>query len=168
MLAYDIYQRGMSLQNQRGGHASAFFKGTHQCAHKATPFDGNAFDAFTVNFDLSEPCSPSPWGMPAFELVDYENPGAFFLDYKNFNTVATSDFTAEGTDAYINLRDIASHIRYLFHAFPSLENNAENFDTCPESLDRDTLTSFHERRYLKESHTFIWKVNSFEKDTVDR
>ena len=34
VFAYDNYQRGMKLQHQRGAHSSAFFKGTHQCAHK--------------------------------------------------------------------------------------------------------------------------------------
>ena len=38
IFAFNNYQRGLHLQHQRGEHTSAFFKGTHQCAHKVFPF----------------------------------------------------------------------------------------------------------------------------------
>ena len=50
VITYDNFQRGLALQHQKGKHSSALFKGTHECAHKVTPFDDTAFDDLFVNF----------------------------------------------------------------------------------------------------------------------
>ena len=69
-LCYDNFQRGVSLKNQRGEHSSAFFKGTHQCAHNIVEFDDDTFDGIYPEFTQIDQAIPSPWGMPAFETFD--------------------------------------------------------------------------------------------------
>merc|ERR1739845_177230 len=86
ILTYDNFQRGVTLQHQRGKHASAFFKGTHQCAHKVVEYEDTTFDLFNVNFTQLDQDIPSPDGMPAFELADLEQPASFFLEFTDFDS----------------------------------------------------------------------------------
>ena len=89
VFAYDNYQRGMTLQEQRGKHSSAFFKGTHQCAHKVYPFADCTFDEFHAYFSQHDQDIPSPWGMHAFEIVEDDNFAEFLVTYNDFDTLAT-------------------------------------------------------------------------------
>ena len=122
ILAYDNYQRGLSLPNQRGKHSSAFFKGTHQCAHKVIPFTDCTFDEMHASFTLHDQDIPSPWGMPAFELADLENPSDFFVQYENFNTVVTPDFSGERVRGKQlekeSIHIVFVHSFYTKHSFP--------------------------------------------------
>ena len=93
MLAYDNYQRGLTLQHQQGKHSSAYFKGTHQCAHKVIPFKDTRWDCLFVDFSQLDQDIPSPVGMPAFELVNLENPARFFLNFDLFESCTLPDFT---------------------------------------------------------------------------
>ena len=38
---------------------------------------------------------PSPWGMPAFEVVDMEKQADFFAEYMEFESVVTPDFSGK-------------------------------------------------------------------------
>ena len=87
IFTYDDYQRGMGLQHQQGEHSSAFFKGTHQCCHQVRYFDDNTCDAMFVEFTQYSQVIPSPWGMPAFELIDMADPSDFLVDYGTFESV---------------------------------------------------------------------------------
>ena len=77
IICYDNFQRGVTMQDQRGRHSSAFFKGTHQCAHKVKPFNDIAFDSHYVPVTYVNQQIPSPWGMPAYEEWD-ENDSSDF------------------------------------------------------------------------------------------
>ena len=81
IFCYDNCQRGSKLLHQRGEHSSAFFKGTHQCCHKAIIFLNKAFDAIFSIFTQHDQAIPSPWGMPVFEVVDFENTSNFIMEY---------------------------------------------------------------------------------------
>ena len=83
------------MQHQRGKHASAFFKGSHQCAHKVVEYEDTTFDLFNVNFIQLDQDIPSPDGMPAFELADLEQPASFFLEFKDFISCTLTDFTGD-------------------------------------------------------------------------
>ena len=109
IFAYDNYQRGLGLQYRRGEHSTAFFKGTHQCCHKVQYFDDESFDAYYVNFTQQDQAVPSPWGMPAFEMVDIATPSSFLLDHSTFESITTPDFTGARVNSYIELRDICCH-----------------------------------------------------------
>ena len=111
---------------------------------------------------------PSPWGMPAFELLDLSCPASFFIDYENFNTITTPDFNGERVEAYVKLKDIASHTRYLVRAFPAARNDEEYFDQCPSSFNRDALKRFQTRCHSSEATKFMKYVNKFEELTVNR
>ena len=104
IFAYDNYQRGLSLQHQRGEHSTAFFKGTHQCCHKVRCFEDVSFDAMFVDFTQDHAQAiPSPWGMPAFEMIDLSEPSAFLVDYKSIKSITTPDFTGARVNSYIEL-----------------------------------------------------------------
>ena len=85
VLCYDNYQKGVTLQHQRGKHSSAFFKGTHQCGHKVEEYDNVTFDVFKASFTQLDQDIPSPDGMPTFELADLENPASFFWTTQSLN-----------------------------------------------------------------------------------
>ena len=70
----------MKLQHQRGSHSSAFFKGTHQCAHKVNIFDNTSFDSDFVDFKMFDQPIPSPWGMPVMEFFDFNDQSTYFLE----------------------------------------------------------------------------------------
>ena len=101
IFTYDNYQRGLLIKHQRGSHSSAFFKGTHQVTHKAFPFEDCTFDKMHVIFTQHQQAIPSPWGMPGFELVNILHPAEIFINYDNFETITTPDFTDERVDSYI-------------------------------------------------------------------
>ena len=58
--AYDNYQKGLTLQHQRSQHSSAFFKGTHECAHKVVEYSDTSFDDFYPEFTQHNQDIPSP------------------------------------------------------------------------------------------------------------
>ena len=139
VLTYDNYQRGLTLQHQRGEHSSAFFKGTHQCAHQMTSFGDLTFNEFFADFTQIDQTVPSTLGMPAFEIVDRSHLSSFFLDYHDFQTVTLPDFTGVRVSAYHEIKDIAVHVKHLARAFPSPSENDTYFDQCPAEFDRTKL-----------------------------
>ena len=96
IICYDNYQRGIKLQNQPGMHSSSFFKGTYQCGHQVTIFDDSTFDVFHVDFTQYDQAIPSPWGMPVFEFLDFDDFADFYVNYKDFHSggqlVGTKEF----------------------------------------------------------------------------
>ena len=119
IVAYDNYQRGFKLQHQRGQHSSAFFKGTHQCAHQVILSEDTTFNAMYVDFTQYNQAIPSPGGMPVFEFVDFEDPASFFLNYAEYDTVTTPDFSGDRVSSYLQLKNFASHLQYFKRAFPT-------------------------------------------------
>ena len=103
----------MTLQEQRGKHSSAFFKGTHQCGHKVFPFEDSTFDEFHAYFTQHDQDIPSPWGMPAFEIVETDKLAGFFVNYDEFETITVPDFTGERVSAYLNMKQRASSLTRL-------------------------------------------------------
>ena len=152
MLAYDNYQKAVLLQHQRGRHSSAFFKGTHQCAHEVVPFDDSTFDKFHVEFTQHDQNIPSPWGMPAFEIVDLANPASFFVNYDEFETVTLPDFTGDRVRSYMDLKETSSYARSLANAFLDPKCKPEDFDAhayyaqCPPEFDRNKLRAFSDQK----------------------
>ena len=139
IFAYDNYQRGMKLQHQRGSHSSAFFKGTHQCAHKVNVFEDTSFDQEFAEFKMFDQPIPSPWGMPVFEFVEDDKIAQFFLDYNDFESDTTPDFTGKRVEAYLKLKDISRRVQLLKKGFVPSSTNVDYFDQCPESFDKDKL-----------------------------
>ena len=39
LFAFDNYQIGQEIKDQRGSHSSTFFKGTNECAHRVNEYD---------------------------------------------------------------------------------------------------------------------------------
>ena len=134
IFAYDNFQRGLTLQHQRGKHSSAFFKGTHECAHEVTPYDDVTFDNFHPFFSQHDQDIPSPDGMPAFEIVNVGSPSAFFASYESFESCELPDFTGERVRAYIKLRTISEDAELLARSFPTTSGKDdvnEYFHQCP-------------------------------------
>ena len=113
VLCYDNFQRGLTLQHQRGKHSSAFFNGTHQCAHKVVPFNNTTFDLFFPEFTQLNQDIPSPWGMPAFETINKSSLGTFFASYDTFESIVLPDFTGVRVRAYNDIKDMAVHLKHL-------------------------------------------------------
>ena len=168
LFAYDNYQRGVTLQHQRGEHSSAYFKGTHQVAHKVNEFSDQSFDSSFVTFTQFDQAIPSPWGMPAFETVDLLHPANFFLNYESFQSIVTPEFTGERTRAYIKLSNVASHIRYLSRAFPKATGGEDYFEQCPTEYNRSTLNSFRGRINGEPGRSLVARATAFRQDTVRR
>ena len=96
ILCYDNYQKGLQLQHQRGTHSSSFFRGTHQCAHTVFPFENHTFDEFHALFTQHEQAIPSSWGMPVYEIIDFDSTKSicnFIVNYENYKSITTPDFT---------------------------------------------------------------------------
>ena len=72
------------------------------------PYDDTTFDHFYVEFTQLKQDIPSPNGMPAFEIVDLDDPAAFFSEYGEFETCTLPAFTGARVRAYTQLRDIAT------------------------------------------------------------
>ena len=89
IICYDNFQRGISLEDQRGGRSSAYFRGTHQVAHEIIPFSDEDFDAMYVPMTYIDQAIPSPLGMPAYEEFDTSDPAKFFFNWNETNTVST-------------------------------------------------------------------------------
>ena len=73
IITFDNVQRGLALENQRGGQSSSFFKGTNQVAHKVIVFNDTSYNSQHVELTYHDQVIPSPQGMPLFETVDLEN-----------------------------------------------------------------------------------------------
>ena len=145
IFAYDNYQRGMKLQHQRGSHSSAFFKGTHQCAHKVNIFDDTSFDQEYVDFTMFDQAIPSPWGMPVCEFVEDDKIAQFLIHYNDVESDTTPDFTGKRVQAYLKLKDISRQVQQLKKAFVPSLTNIDYFDQCPESFNKDRLNGFAKR-----------------------
>ena len=168
IFAYDNYQRGLSLQHQRGAHSTAFFRGTHQCCHKVIYFDDVSFDSFYVDFTQHEQAIPSPWGMPAFENIDVAAPSVFLLDHSTFKSITTPDFTGSRVNSYIKLRDICCHLRMIDSAFSSPKDGVDVFDQCPADFNKPLLESFRSRCKGRDGRKLFDAARSFQVETVKR
>ena len=168
IFTYDNYQRGMTLQEQRGKHSSAFFKGTHQCAHKVFPFQDCTFDECFVYFSQHDQDIPSPWGMPAFECIDQIDPSGCFVDFDSWESVKTPDFTGERVRSYIDLRNMASQLVQLSTAFPTEKEDTDYFAQCPTSFDKKKLKDFTRRCNNREAQHLVTKAKEFQRNTVRR
>ena len=116
IICYDNYQQGLSLQHQNGEHCSAFFKGTHQCAHKVNQFTDTTFDAYFSELTHSDQPIPSPWGMPVTELLNLSDHTAvtnFYNGYADYVSLSTPEFEGHRVQSYIHLRDVANHLNAL-------------------------------------------------------
>jgi hypothetical protein len=165
ILAYNNYQRGMKLQHQRGSHSSAFFKGTHQCAHKVNVFEDTSFDQVFVDFKMINQSIPSPWGMPVFEFVEVDQVAQFFLDYNDFQSDTTPDFTGQRVQAYLKLKDISRRVQ-LKNAFVPSTTNVDYFAQCPATFDKEKLKRFVNRFESKPAGALIEKLKQFQVRTV--
>ena len=105
-LAFDNYQRGVTLQHQRGKYSSAFWKGTHQCAHKMIPFEDEHFEDFYADFTLLNQAVASPMNMLAFETIDAADFSNFFLHYSLFESMSLPDFTGDRVRSYMKLKTL--------------------------------------------------------------
>ena len=107
--------------------------------------------------------------MPAFEIVDLQNPASFFLAYdqNNFETCSLPDFTGDRVRAYTELRDIATQIQYLDRAFPpARDDNVGYFDQCPESFSSDRLKKFQSDINSKDGVSMCRAVKAYQERTV--
>ena len=168
VIAYDNYQRGMKLQHQRGSHSSAFFKGTHQCAHKVNLFEDTSFNKEFVEFKMFDQPIPSPWGMPVMEFIDFDQASQFFLTYKDFESDTTPDFTGQRVQSYIKMKDIARRVQQLKNAFIPSSTNVDYFEQCPETFDKEKLAQFVRRFESKLAKELIEGVKHFQVGTVRR
>lgn len=92
----------------------------HECSHLlVVPYEDETFDEFHPNFTQHEQHIPSPDGMPAFEVVDLENPTYFFSSYETFESCTLPDFTGDRVRAYVSLRDLAVGVRSLSRSSPA-------------------------------------------------
>ena len=69
LFCFDNFQIGQELKDQRGGHSSAFFKGTNQCAHRLHEYEDTQWDE-KVRVEitgLNNQPLPSPPGMARYE-----------------------------------------------------------------------------------------------------
>ena len=139
VFAYDNYQRKMKLQHQRGSHSSAFFKGTRHCAHKVNVFEDTSFDQEFAEFKIFDQPIPLPWGMLVFEFVKADQVAHFFLDYNEFESDTTPDFTGQHVQAYLKLKDISRQVQQMKNAFVPSSTNVNYFDQCPATFDKERL-----------------------------
>ena len=78
--------------------------------------------------------------MPAVEIVDQSTLGSFFELYGSFDSVILPDFTGACVRAYIEIRDVAVHIKHLCLAFPDAADNENRYWLqCPASFDTPKL-----------------------------
>ena len=98
-----------------------------------------------VDFTQYNQAIPSPWGMPVFEFVDFEDPASFFLNYAEYDTVTTPNFSGDRVSSYLQLKNFASHLQYFKRAFPTIKDKKVPFHLCPDELDVDSLVEFTER-----------------------
>ena len=80
IICYDNFQLGISLEDQRGGRSSAYFRGTHQVAHEIIPFSNEDFDAMYVPMPYIDQAIPSPWGILAYQEFYTSDPANDFFN----------------------------------------------------------------------------------------
>ena len=120
------------------------------------------YDPFTQH----QQAIPSPWGMPAFEIVDVINPADFFINYDNFESITTPDFTGDRVHSYLRLRNIATHVGYLSRAFPSPAQNETYFEQCLVEFNIEALSSFQRKVIGSEGRRLVNSANSFAQKTI--
>ena len=169
IICYDNYQRGIKLQHQRGQHTGSYFKGTHQCAHSVLIFDDDTFDAFHADFTMFDQALPSPWGMPVFEFLDWDDTANFFVNYDSYQTVTTPEFSGDRVSSYLQLRDLASHLNYMKRAFPDNDSDDEGcFQYCPSEFDMNKLHSFADVCHSDSVKALFKCTKQFQRSTVHR
>ena len=169
IFCYDSYQRGLKLLQQRGEFSSAFFQGTHQCCHKFILFLNKAFDAIFSTFTQHNQAIPSPWGMPVFEVVDFENPSNFIMEYVTYKSVVTPDFSSARVDSYIDLCNLCKHLDHIQLAFPNANNDNESLlDQCPPEFDRSAFDSFTSCYQSPGARKLFQNAKSFQSKNVNK
>ena len=146
LIYYDNFQRGLSLDNQRGGQSSAYFRGTHQVAHEIIPFEDDTFDAMYVPVTYLDQALPSPWGMSAYEGFDQSKPANFFFNWNDAETMSTPNFSASGWKAIlIKWLKLANILVVFKKSFPACasgnvdEEGVDPFERCPAENVRQKL-----------------------------
>ena len=82
--------------------------------------------------------------MPVFEFVDFEDPASFFLNYAEYDTVTTPDFSDDRVSSYLQLKNFASHLQYFKQAFPKIKDDKVASGLCPDEFGVDSLVEFTE------------------------
>ena len=108
---YDNYQKDVPLLHQRGGHSSAFLKGTHEITHLVNEFDDRQFNDQYVDLKyLPTQSYPYLHGMAIYEMVNRDHLGAFFAGHESMPSAPEPYFGGDRVKSYIELRDIAHTI----------------------------------------------------------
>ena len=98
---------------------------------------------------------PSPWDMPVFKFVEDNKMAQFFIDYNEFESDTTPDFTGKRVTAYIKLKDVLRRVQQLKKGFVPSSTNDDYFDQCPESFDKENIKNFGKRFESEQAHTLI-------------
>ena len=122
-------------------------------------FEECTFDGMYAPFIQHQQAIPLPWGTPAFEIVDVINPANFFINYDNFESITTPDFTGDRVHSYLRLRDIATHVGCLSRAFPSPEQIETYFEQCPAEFNTHALSSFQRKVIVSEGRRLVTSTN---------
>ena len=122
---------------------------------------------FHPDFTQIDQDVPSPWGMPAFELVNQSVLGSFFESYDSFDSVIHPDFTGARVRTYNEIRHVTVHLKYLCCAFPnSAENNTSYFGQCLPSFDTQKLQRFGRITNKKHISNMAANAATMQKKTV--
>ena len=98
---------------------------------------------------------PPPWGMPVFEFVKDDRVAQFFLDFKDFESKTTPDFTGKRVQSYLKLKNISRRVQQLKKTFLPSSTNDTYFDQCPECFDKHKLKQFGKRLESKSAEALI-------------
>ena len=78
-----------------------------------------------------------------------------FLDFNNFESDTTPDFTGERVHSYLKLKNISRRVQELRKTFVPSSTNDTYFDQCPDSFNKHKLKQFGKRLESKSAEALI-------------
>ena len=90
------------------------------------------------------------------------------MEYDKFVTCTLPDFTGTRVEAYIDLKDIACHIKHIKRAFPAEDEPDTYFDQCPPGFSVGRLKEFRNTINSQPVQHLCKSARDFQKQTVCR
>ena len=106
-LTFNNVQRGIALENQRGGQSSSYYKGTNQVAHEVIVFNDTSYDSQHMEMTYHDQVIPLPLGMPPFEQVGLDDTVLLLTGMLDLGSDVPPDFTGK-TGFLIQLKNVSN------------------------------------------------------------
>ena len=74
-----------------------------------------------------------------FEFVDFEDPALSFLDYAEYDTVTTPNFSGDLVSSYLKWKNVESYLHYFKQSFLTIKDKEVIFALCPDKFSVHSL-----------------------------